>query len=368
VKKILLAAGDRQGLLKVLPLYKALQEHNSFEPLLAAGVPLPEGEQSGENLADLFGIADKVIPIDTPGDTPVGRTASAMKAFESLLLAEQPDLVVVGGDDDVSLSAALAAAKLSLPVATVGAGMRDYNRRSPAEISRKLIDSVSDILFVSEHSGEYNLINEGFDEERVFFVGEVAIDSLAAVISRANDLTVVEDSGVETKKYALVLLDRAAALDDLEILKKIERLVIVLAGKQQVLMLLDSDVEAVLKQHEMEPAFTMVSGVRVRPSTSYLELLRLVKDASFILTDSSSVQTESTVMKVPCLTMLDETPSPATIEIGTNILVGDREEDILQSIREAARGEIGKHAKIPEKWDGAASQRIVDVLEKALDG
>lgn len=367
MKKILLVAGDRHGLLKVLPLCKALQEHSAYDAVLAAGVPLLQGQDSGENLADLFGISDAVFSVEAEGVTPAGRTASAMQVLEKLFIEEKPDVVIIGGDDNVSLSAALAAAKLSLPVAYIGAGMRDYNRRSSAEINRKLIDAVADLLFVSEHSGEYNLINEGYDDERIFFVGEMAIDSLAAVISISNNSTVIADLGVEAKKYVLLLLDRAAPLDDIDVLKKLERVVKAIAETHPVLLLLHPDVETVMEKHEMAPAFTTLPGLQVLQSPGYVELLRLVKDALFVLTDSSTAQAESTVMKVPCLTMLDDTPSPATIEIGTNVLVGGREEDILQSVEEAIEGKISHRAKIPEKWDGAVAQRIIDVLDRVLE-
>ncbi len=364
MKKILLVAGERHGLLKVLPLHKALHEHDGYEVLFAAGSPLPRGERSGENLPELFGISETIFSVGTGGISPVGRTASAMTAFEKLVVDERPEIAVIGGDDDVALAAALAAVKLSLPIAYIGAGMRDYNRSSPGEINRKLIDTVADILFVSEHSGEYNLINEGYDEDRIFFVGEMTIDSLAGLIGRANSSSVTGDFGVEAKKYVLVLLDRAAALDDIDVLKKMERVVRAIAEKHPVLILADPYVGTVLREHEMEPAFTSLPGVQVIQFPGYVELLRLVKDALFIVTDSLTAQAESTVMKVPCLTMLDDTSSPATIEIGTNVLVGDREEDILQGIGDAVEGKIKHRAKIPEKWDGAVSQRIVDVLDR----
>ncbi len=367
VKKILLAAGDRHGLLKVLPVYKALSEHDRYDAVLAAGSPLPKGERSGEDLPDLFGMHGDIVPIGGEGISPVGRTASAMQEFEELLLAEQPDFLLVGGYDDIALSAALAASKLGFAVAPFGAGMRDYNRNSQAEINRKIIDTVADILFVSEHSGEYNLISEGFDEARIFFVGELAIDSLAAVIEKVNSSTVTGDFGIEEKKYVLFLLDNPAAFDSDTALKRVLRVVTSVARDHQVLVLLGPDEGTIMQKHEMGEDFTTVPGVQVLPFPGYVELLRLVKDALFVLTDSTLAQAESTVMKVPCLTMLDDTASPATIEIGTNILVGDREEDILQAISEADLGEIGKKSKIPEKWDGDVTRRVIDVLDKVLE-
>ena len=366
MKKILLVANDRHGLLRVLPLHKALHEHNEYEVVLAAVSSVPLGKSSDEDLLELFGIAGNLISVEVTGASPIEHIVSAMTAFEKLFVDEKPEIAVIGGDDDVSLAAALAAVKLSLPVAYIGAGMRDYNRRSPGEVNRKLIDAVADILFVSEHSGEYNLINEGYDEERIFFVGEMVIDSLAGVIDKANISTVISDLGVEAKKYILVLLSNTVILDDIDVLKKMERIVRAVAERHPVLMLLEPDVETVLQEHEMETVFTAVPGVQVMEFPGYVELLRLVKDALFILTDSAVVQAESTVMKVPCLTMLDNTPSQATVEIGTNVLVGEREEDILQGVDEVCKGKIGKQAKIPEKWDGVVAQRIIGVLEKVL--
>ncbi len=366
VKKILLAAGDRHGLLKVLPLWKALVIHDWYDVVLAAGSPLPKGDLSGEDLPGLFGIKGGIVPIEGEGASPVSRTASALNAFEELLLAEEPDILLIGGHDDISLSAALAASKLGFTVARLGAGLRDYNRNSQSETNRKIIDALADILFVSEHSGEYNLINEGFDEARIFFVGEMAIDSLAAVIEKSNSSNVIADIGIDEKKYVLFLLDNPAAFDSDSALKSVLHVVTSVAGNHQVLVLVGPDEGTIMQKHEMGEDFTTIPGVQVLPFPGYVELLRLVKDALFVITDSNFAQAESTVMKVPCLTMLDDTTSPATIEIGTNILVGDREEDILQAISEADLDEIGKKSKIPEKWDGDVTRRVIDVLDKVL--
>jgi len=365
VKKILLAAGDNPGLLHILPLFRALEASEAYTPVLACP-GIPAGEPAGEDLPALFGIADGIARVGSNSGSPVGRIAFAMTGFEPLMAEHGPDLVIVAGDDDISLAAALASAKLGLPFGRIAAGMRSYNRAAPGEVNRRLIDAVADMFFVSEHSGAYNLVGEGVDEERIFFVGNMAIDSLAALIERANASTVLGGLGFEPKTYAMVSLQNAAALDSAEALDRLARLVSAIAEKHSVLVLRNAGVEAVMEEHGRKGMLEAIGGVQVRPPFGYVDFLRVVKDALFILTDAEGVQDESTVMRVPCITMLAETPSPATIEIGTNILAGVNEEDILRRIGEVAKGKPAKHAKIPEKWDGAASQRIVEVLDRVL--
>ncbi len=362
VKKILLAAGGNPGLLRILSLFKALEAAEAYTPVLAS-----PATPAGEDLPALFGITGDTVSFEVESGSSVTRTASAMKAFEALAIERKPDLAVVAGDDDISLAAALASVGLGLPFGRIGAGMRTSNRAVPGEANRRLIDSAADMFFVSEHSGIYNLVGEGVDEERIFFVGNTAIDSLATVIEQANDSDVPGRFGIEPKTYAMLRLENAAALDSAEALDRLERVVSVIAGKHPVLVLQNADVDAVMKEHGRQGMLEAIAGTQVRPPVGYVDFLRLVKDALFILTDSEGVQDESTVMKIPCITMLDETPSPATIEIGTNVLAGTNEEDILRRIAEVAEGKPVKHAKIPEKWDGAASQRIMEVLDRVLE-
>ena len=362
VKKILLAAGGNQGLLRILPLFKTLEAAEAYAPVLASPAALAR-----EDLPGLFGITGDMVSLEVESGSPVARTASAMKAFEALAIELKPDLAMIAGDDEISLAAALASVGLGLPFGRIGAGMRTSNRAVSGEVNRRLIDSVADMFFVSEHSGIYNLVGEGADEERILFVGNTAIDSLAAVIERANDSDVPGRFGIETKTYAMLRLENAAALDSAEALDRLERIVSVIAEKHPVLVLQNADVDAVIEEHGRQGMLETIAGTQVRPLVGYVDFLRLVKDALFILTDSEGVQDESTVMKVPCITMLDETPSPATIEIGTNMLAGTNEENILRRIAEVAEGKPVKHAKIPEKWDGAAAQRIREVRDRVRE-
>jgi len=363
VKKILLASGDNSGLLRTLPLYRRLQASTSCEAVIAGATGPHE-----EDLSSLFEISDSFITIAVGQGSVVEKTALALTGFADIMVREKPDLVIVAGENDISLAAALSSSRLGLPYASLEAGMRSYNRNAPREANRRLIDAAADMMFVSEHSGTYNLISEGSDEERIFFVGNMLIDALALKIADSNSSSIIQELGYTSKQYALVRLECLPAVDTLEAIRKAERLVGVIAATHPVLLQLAPDVNALIEQHAMLSAFTSIDGVTVRPPAGYVDQLRLIKDAVFILTDTRDMQAEATVMKVPCLTMSSDTTSPASIEIGTNMLVGTEEDDILMRIQDALEGKLAKHAKIPEKWDGAAAQRVVEVLEKVLAG
>lgn len=365
MKKILLAAGGNAGLLRCIPLFTALGEQHRYEVAFAGSAPAQAGA-GGEDLPALFGVADAYVAVETGSGSAVRQTVSAMTHFDQLLAQERPDFMMIAGDNDLALSAALCASSHGVAYAALDAGLRTGDRNSAVERNRRMIDAVADVLFVSEHSGLYNLVNEGVDEERIFFTGNLAIDSLAAMMPGANSSEVLSRLGLEEKRYALVLLCDPFLHDSLEDLKVLEHAVRAVAERQQVLMLLDSEVEALLQQHEMLPAFTSLDSVLVIPRTGYSELLRLVKDALFVMTDSSLAQAESTVMKVPCLTMRTSTVSPVTVERGSNMLVGDGEDTLLQRIGDALDGKLASRTKIPEKWDGASSQRVIEVLDRLL--
>jgi UDP-N-acetylglucosamine 2-epimerase (non-hydrolysing) len=365
VKKILLAAGGRSGLLRMLPLYSALSGLDRYDVVLAGP---PSGLLAGdaESLLDVFGAGESYIVLREDGASSIGRTASCMLQYEQLLLNMPPDFIMIAGDDDQALAASLAASRMGIPYASMDAGLRTYDRTSAAEGTRRIVDAAADVFFVSEHSGAYNLINEGVDEDRMFFTGNLLIDTLAAVISRSNESQVLSGFGMEAKEYVLVLLDDPVSLNSLGSLKTIARVLESISSRKPVLLQVGSGVEELFRQHEMTPAFTGIENLRLTRFSGYRDLLRLVKDALFVLADSPVVQAESTVMKVPCITMNPSTTSPATIETGTGLLVGIEEGEILERVEDALSGKLGRNAKIPEKWDGATSQRIIDILERLV--
>ncbi|MBN1278554.1 MAG: UDP-N-acetylglucosamine 2-epimerase [Chlorobium sp.] len=367
MKTILLIAGGRQGTLLLAPLYQELTTRGGYRPVPV--IADTEGDcRQADGIVAFFGIGSDLQTVALPEGTVAQETAMAMTELETIIASHAPDLVMICGCDSASMAAAVTAAKLGIPVAAVDAGLRSYDRREYAEINRMIIDTVADFHFVSERSGEYNLINEGVSDGQLHFAGNLSIDSLVSLMQEVNRLTVTTDLGVEPKKYAMLLLNRSEQCIEKGYLDKLLHLLAEIAGQIVVLMPLTSGMETAMKRYELYEAFTAISGLRMFEPQSYTAQLRLLKDSALLITDADELQSEATVMNVPCLTMSESSSRPSTIEIGTNVLVGEDEEEILSRVHDifSAEDHSPRRSKIPEKWDGASAARVVDVLDRVL--
>jgi UDP-N-acetylglucosamine 2-epimerase (non-hydrolysing) len=369
VKKVLLTAGVRSGVLLLAPLYHALKKKGCCEPIACFAVEAGEEMLSAE-LAACFALDGADHAVQLSADSSAGRIAEVLIGMERVILSEKPDLVMVCGSDAVALGSAVAALQCGVAVASVDAGLRSNDPADSGEKCRRMIDALASLHIVSEHSGEYNLISEGILEDDIFFAGNLAIDSLAALMPEANKLAVAGDYGVDPKKFALVLLQGSSLFSGREPLEMLLGLFRALGGKTTILLPLYSAFDAALSLHGLRGAFGEVPGLRLTGPLGHIQLLSLLRDASFLLADSEEMQSEATVMQVPCLSMMEATTRPSTIEIGTSILVGRDEEDILNIVDDVlhqnAHAGLSKRSKIPEKWDGQAAQRIADLLGRVL--
>ncbi len=369
MKKLLLTAGGKPATLLLAPLYDALKKNGNYKPVVMLAAP--EGvEPISTDLAACFGLGEASHTVMLPKGTPVEQLVAVMTGAEKIMRSEQPDLVLVCGCDNAALGAAITAAKLALPVAAIDAGLRSYERSDVEEINRVVIDAMADFHFVSEHSGEYNLINEGVADEKVFFAGNLIVDSLVALMEQANDRDISVVPDVKPKKYALVLLNPAGRFAGKEPLDMMNRLLQEISTKITVVMPLAAELESLMQQHGMGDSFSTIEGVKIIEIPSHTSLLKLLRDSMLLLTDLEEMQSEATVMNVPCLTIMETSSRPATIEIGTNALVGLDEDDIKSRIHDILHPGLHQHitsrSKIPEKWDGAAAGRIVAVLDRVL--
>jgi UDP-N-acetylglucosamine 2-epimerase (non-hydrolysing) len=292
--------------------------------------------------------------------TQTQQTASIMRSLENSFLANRPDLVVVVGDVTSTLAATLVAAKLEIRVAHVEAGLRSFDRRMPEEINRLVTDTLSDYLFVSEPSGVANLRNEGVPEEKIFFVGNVMIDTLLRFRDRAMQSDILQRYGLAAKSYALATLHRPSNVDHPEQLRKLAEVLIRISERLPVIFPVHPRTR--LRWEELKlPENHLI----LTPPLGYLDFLRLMSDARLMLTDSGGIQEETAILKVPCLTLRDNTERPATIAAGSNRLVGT---DPIAAFDAAVQILESGNLKIiaPELWDGHASGRIVDIVEGLL--
>lgn len=359
VKKIVLIAQERAAFLHVAPLVSVFRKNGVFEPVLVR--VLTSGSRADHDaLASAFGFSDEVRAIQVQAGTPIAETSALMLDFERIFNELVPDFVVPGGHDHASLAGALAATKMGIPVVSLDAGLRSYDRTEPEEINRLVIDSVATLHFVSEHSGVYNLMNEGVADDRILFAGNTAIDSLVTLIAEADSSDVLESLTLESRKFVTVLLAMPlrpeTAVNRDTLCKVLESLAstttVILPG-------------GMVPEDESSELFSDISGLQLIAMPGYIELLHLFKESAFVLTDTDEFEAELTVMNVPCLTMRQNTSRPSTIEVGTNVLVGCDEQEILERASVILSGKPAGKTLIPEKWDGASAARVAEVLEKA---
>jgi len=355
-------AGARPNFMKIAPLVRALQERGGFETFL-----VHTGQHYDERLSRLFFEQLKIpqpdVNLGVGSASHAVQTAEVMKRLEPLLAEQAPHVVIVVGDVNSTLAAALVAVKLGVPVAHVEAGLRSFDRRMPEEINRLLTDAVSDFLFVTEASGLRNLAREGADPEKVHFVGNVMIDTLLANLERARRTRILEDLGLQPRRYAAMTLHRPGNVDDPDVLARLLEVVGRIAQRLPVVFPVHPRTRRNLERWGLRPAGP--GDLRLIEPLGYLEFLRLMAEARVVLTDSGGVQEETTILKVPCLTLRENTERPVTVEVGCNRVVGTDPARILAAFEEVmARPDFT--CATPEKWDGRAAERIAQVLAERL--
>jgi UDP-N-acetylglucosamine 2-epimerase (non-hydrolysing) len=288
------------------------------------------------------------------------QTANVMLRLEPEFLAHRPDVIVVVGDVNSTLAAALVGAKLGMPVAHVEAGLRSFDRSMPEELNRLVTDTLSDYLFVSERSGVRNLMAEGATPQKIHFVGNVMIDSLLKFRAQAARTTVLERLGLKEGAYCVATLHRPSNVDDVPHLAALVAMLSELSRRIPVVFPVHPRT-----RERIEAAHVPADSLILSAPLGYLEFLRLMSSARVVLTDSGGIQEETTILNVPCLTLRENTERPATIEQGTNRLAGINPCDVLKAAFEALDSPP-KLAQAPEFWDGKASGRILDVLAAEL--
>jgi UDP-N-acetylglucosamine 2-epimerase (non-hydrolysing) len=302
------------------------------------------------------------------------QTAQVMLALEPLLRDLQPDVVVVVGDVNSTVAAALVAAKLGIPLAHVEAGLRSFDRTMPEEINRVVTDALADYLFTTERSANENLRREGISDEKVFFVGNVMIDTLLRHRERAVALEMPARYSVQPHNYAVLTLHRPSNVDAPEVLSGILDAVAALQVRLPVLFPVHPRTLQRLAGAGLLERARSLPNLRLLEPLGYLEFLGLMAQARLVLTDSGGIQEETTILGIPCLTLRENTERPVTISEGTNELVGTSPERILAAARRRLdQAEMvsdnplclmGRDSHYPELWDGRAAERIVRILRE----
>ena len=357
MKRIDLVVGARPNFIKAFPVYRALDELEYFDLRL-----INTGQHYDDNMAAVFFEQLKMKEPDINLGIGSGKhgeqTARILMELEEVLLENSPDLVMVFGDVNSTVAAALAAAKLHIPVAHVEAGLRSFDRSMPEEINRILTDQMSDLLFITSPEAEDNLIKEGKDKSQIHFVGNTMIDSLIRFQPLFDSAHIKDACGFQDKEYILITLHRPSNVDNPA---NLEQIIASLNKVADIIPCLWPVHPRSREKMETISAKTHDRLIMTDP-LGYLEFMGLQRDASAVITDSGGIQEESTFLGVPCLTVRDNTERPITIEHGTNRLIGTQYSNIPAVVRETIVEKI--EPKVPELWDGDASGRIARVLSQ----
>lgn len=321
------------------------------------------GQHYDRELSEIFfedlGLPDPDHLLNIGSGMHGAQTARALERLEEVLLKVRPRLVVVPGDVNSTLAAALAAAKLGIPVAHLEAGLRSFDRTMPEEINRVLVDQLSTWCFTHSPEAELNLRAEGVGDGRVFFVGNTMIDTLVRVRSRIAASPIHAQLGVEKGRYLLVTLHRPALVDGAALSHVLDELAI-LAWELPVIFPMHPRTRA-----RLQGRHTTARGLRVVDPVGYVDFVALEAEATGVLTDSGGVQEETTFLRVPCFTLRENTERPVTLTAGTNRLLGLRPEMIAEIPGWLGDPPVNLHP--PVGWDGEAAGRATDVLLAAFD-
>lgn len=361
VQTVLHVAGARPNFMKIAPVLEALRERKGLRQILVHTGQHHDREMSGTFFEEL----DLPRPdhdLGAGGGTHAQQTAAIMIGIERVLAEERPDLVVVVGDVNSTLAAAIVAAKAGIPVAHVEAGLRSHDWSMPEEINRLVTDRLSTILLTPSRDADENLSREGIQPERVHFVGNVMIDTLLRHRPRAPWPLVQKALDLEHRGFAVLTLHRPANVDSPETLGRILERVRIVASRYPIVFPVHPRTALRLREHGLEAA----TFLRIVDPLGYAEFLALMDHAALVLTDSGGIQEETTILGVPCFTLRDNTERPITVSEGTNTLVGADARDLLAAFRSLS-DTAPRPRRIPEGWDGMAGKRVGRVLGAFLD-
>jgi len=360
---LMTVAGARPNFIKIAPLADEIALREGIEHFL-----VHTGQHYDANLSHLFfeqlGIPEPDTNLGVGSGSHAVQTAEIMKAFEPVLCEQRPDCVIVVGDVNSTIACTLVAVKLGVPVAHVEAGLRSFDRTMPEEINRMLTDRIADYLFVTEQSGADNLAAEGVPRDRVFFTGNVMIDTLLKHLEKARTLDIMGRFGVKQNQFGLVTLHRPSKVDNESTLRGILDAFAGISQNYDLILPLHPRTAASVDRFGLQDKLKSIGRTKTTEPLGYLEFLNLMSNARFVLTDSGGIQEETTILGVPCFTLRENTERPVTITHGTNTLTGPDPARILEAFSKLdSKPQPGSS---PPLWDGKAAGRIIDILAEKL--
>lgn len=354
--KVDLIAGARPNFVKIAALIHANREAGNILDFRL----IHTGQHYDEKLSNSFfrelKLPEPDINLETGSGSQAEQTAAIMKSYEQILRKDKPYLCIVVGDVTSSMAAAITAKKMGVKVAHIEAGIRSNDWSMPEEVNRALIDSIADIFFTTTEKASHNLLNSGISQDHIHFVGNTMIDTLLRFKNEFRKPDLWDELDLQEKKYFIVTLHRPSNVDEAERIRVTLEEITYNANGIPVIFPVHPRTAKSLKDLKIE-----ISNLHLTDPLSYLEFNYLVQKAKAVITDSGGITEETTVMRVPCMTLRDNTERPETVEIGTNELIGTNPADISIALKKLFNGNW-KKGKTPTLWDGETGRRINEVL------
>ena len=357
--KAAVVVGARPNFMKAAPLIREFANRPGVRCIL-----IHTGQHYDENMSRVF-FEDLELPapdihLGVGSGSHAEQTGKVMVAFEAVVARERPDLIIVVGDVNSTLACSLVGAKALVPVAHVEAGLRSFDLTMPEEINRMVTDILSSFCFTTSPEAETNLLREGVRPERIFFVGNIMIDSLLFYLERSERSRIVENLGLAPGSYVLVTLHRPSNVDRPDVFGGIMGALAGIASSVPVVFPVHPRTRKMIES--AGGALEIPENLRLIEPLGYLDFVKAMRHARIVITDSGGIQEETTVLGIPCITVRENTERPITIEMGTNVLVGTDPAKIRSEAAKILGGAVRTH-RVPPLWDGNTARRIADVIE-----
>lgn len=363
MRKLMIVVGARPNFIKITRFKQVAAVRGGIDVRI-----VHTGQHFSANMSDVFFGQFDLVPDHSLGigaGSPNTQMAAVMRELEPVILAEAPDMVMVVGDVNSTLAAAITANRMKVPLAHLESGLRSFDRDMPEEHNRVLVDHISDHFFVTEQSGLDNLAKEGLDQGNVHFTGNTMIDTLVAYDERIQADPVLDRMGLGTGGHVLMTMHRPATVDHREGLLELVRMVTLVAQRHRVVFPLHPRAAANLGKFGLMETLRTLAGVELCGPLGYLAFQKLLMTSAAVVTDSGGVQEETTYRRIPCLTLRSCSERPITITEGSNELAPLHAEHIASALARVAAGSWDR-GRVPALWDGHATERVFDVLERVL--
>jgi len=359
--KIINIVGARPNFMKIAPIMDEMKKYSWIQPIL-----LHTGQHYDQKMSTLFFDELKIpkpdISLGVGSDTHAKQVAKIMEKFDDVCIAEKPDAIMVVGDVNSTMACSLVASKMNIKIIHLEAGLRSFDRSMPEEINRLVTDVLADLLLTSSVDGDKNLMREGIDPDKIKFVGNIMIDTLFHFLPIVEKSGILDKLNIECKKYILLTLHRPSNVDSKENLEKILKTLHVIQKNIKIVFPIHPRTLKNITEVGLKPLLDGMKNLIITDPLGYIDFQKLMTNSKLVITDSGGIQEETTALKIPCITIRENTERPVTVTEGSNELIGTNMELLLQYTHRAIQDKW-KESSIPALWDGSTSVRVIKAIK-----